>query len=171
MSYDLYLTSSGDITFEESNVIRDYGLVYDFFIASSNAFTLNIYTKTSKSAIQMPQSLTLEFYYYTLDHNKNSRYVEGDKFIQQAIKLRLSTEQGTITNDESFGSRLYSIMHSNLDDSKLLDAIVDIAKEALSDILPNANITASKIDTNYYDYHDTVKLTIKHDNKTYFYTL
>jgi phage baseplate assembly protein W len=119
----------------------------------------------------MPQSLTLEFYYYTLDHNKNSRYVEGDKFIQQAIKLRLSTEQGTITNDDNFGSRLYSIMHSNLDDSKLLDAIVDIAKEALSDILPNANITASKIDTNYYDYHDTVKLTIKHDNKTYFYTL
>lgn len=171
MSLDLYLTSTGDITFEETKAIKENGLTFNFFIAPSNSLSFNFYTKSTREVQQQPQTLCMDFYTYTVEYNKNSRIIENNKFMQQAIKLRLSTEYGTITRDESYGSRIYELMHSNLDDTRLLYEIELLAKQALEDILPNATISAKKVNSKYLDYYDTVKLTIKHENKVYFYTL
>ena len=171
MSLDLYLTSTGDIAFEETEIIKENGLTFNFFLAPSNALTFNFYTKSSRTILQNAQTLCIDFYTYTIDYDKNSRIVEENRFIQQAIKIRLSTEFGTMSKDEKFGSKIFELMHLNLDDSELLQRVEIAAREALSDLLPNAKITATKMKSNYMDYYDTIKLTIKHNNQVFYYTL
>lgn len=171
MALDLYLTSTGDITFEETEMVKESGLTFNFFLCPSNALTFSFYTKSSKTVQQNAQTLCMDFYTYTVDFNKNSRLVEENRFIQQAIKIRLSTEFGTISRDDDFGSKIFMLMHANLDDNELLQQVVYCAQEALSDLLPNAAITAVKLKSNYLDYYDTIKLTIKHNNQVFYYTL
>lgn len=171
MSLDLYLTSTGDITFEETEIVKESGLTFNFFLAPSNSLTFNFYTKSSRTIKQNEQTLFMDFYTYSVDFDKNSKTVEDKKYVQQAIRLRLSTEFGTISRDDEYGSKIYALMHSNLDDSRLLNEIELLAKYALEDLVPGASIKASKLKSNYLDYYDTIKLTIKYNNQVFFYTL
>ena len=62
-------------------------------------------------------------------------------------------------------------MHDNVSDAKLLSNISKMVKEAISDLVPDAEIEASFVNKGYLDYYDTVKLSIKINNQIFYYTL
>ena len=115
--------------------------------------------------------LQYNFYVYTPKYDKSIKTVSRSSFIQQAIKIRLYTELGTIRNSSDLGSDLYSIMHSNIPNDKLKVKIENLVKVAISDILPNATVTVYFLNTDYLNYHDSIKIVIINDEDVYYYTL
>ena len=115
--------------------------------------------------------LQYNFYAYTPKYDKSIKTVSRSSFIQQAIKIRLYTELGTIRNSSDLGSDLYSVMHSNIPNDKLKVKIENLVKVAISDILPNATVTVYFLNTDYLNYHDSIKIVIINDEDVYYYTL
>lgn len=113
-------------------------------------------------------NFTYEFFMYTPQYDKTTRMVKDKEYIQQAIRLRLSTEKGTMMGDNG-GSSLFEFMHSNLDASRLLSQISSEVKSMISDILPNCTVSAYIINSDYLNYHDSIKIVIVNNEEVYYY--
>ena len=100
-----------------------------------------------------------------------ARTVSGTSYINQAIKLRLNTELGTVRNNESLGSELYKLMHSNIPNNKLQIKLQSIVKQALKDIVPDAVIEIHFLNANYLNYHDGIRIVIINNEDVYYYTI
>ena len=125
----------------------------------------------TQTTIARYKILKYNFYAYTPKYDKSIKTVSRSSFIQQAIKIRLYTELGTIRNSSDLGSDLYSVMHSNIPNDKLKVKIESLVKVAISDILPNAAVTVYFLNTDYLNYHDSIKIVIINDEDVYYYTL
>ena len=110
-----------------------------------------------------------DFYAYTLQHDKVNKIISGKDYMQQAIKLRLNTEINSIRGNEDMGADLFKFMHSNTQQSKLLNNISNQIKEAVSDILPNCTVQAYIINSDYLNYHDSIKIVIINNEETYYF--
>ena len=101
--------------------------------------------------------------------DKINRVVNNNEFIQQAIKLRLNSDIGNIRGNETMGADLFKFMHVNTQKSRLLTQISDQVKTAISDILPNCTVSAYIINSNYLNYHDSIKIVIVNNEDIYYY--
>lgn len=110
-----------------------------------------------------------DFYAYTLQHDKVNKIIGGKDYMQQAIKLRLNTEINSIRGNEDMGADLFKFMHSNTQQSKLLNNISNQVKEAISDILPNCTVQAYIINSDYLNYHDSIKIVIINNEEIYYF--
>lgn len=171
MNFDFLLTTTGDITFEKINR-QDTGnyFEYNFHVAPSDSLMINFYTESNPLPL-MKNYFTYNFYITFLNKDKTARSVIDNEYLQQAIRLRLDTERNTILNNKELGCYLAEVMHDNVSDAKLLSNISKIVKEAISDLVPDAEIEASFVNKGYLDYYDTVKLSIKINNQIFYYTL
>ena len=171
MSYDLHFTDTGDLTFMEVSSQNEDIFEFSFFIAPSNIFCFEFNIENAEQKLYYDNSFELEFYLHKLENNKRNRFNIDDEYIKQGIKLRLETEKGTIRGNESLGCNLYKYFHSNLDNNKIIENIKNEIKNALSDILPDCTVTVHLLNTNYLDYHDSIHVVIKNNEKTYYYYL
>ena len=71
--------------------------------------------------------------------------------------------------DEDIGSNLDLYKHNLMSDKDDFSTIKDSVKEALYDVLPNAEIDVQKINTIYLDYSNSIMITIKDDEYNYYY--
>lgn len=110
-----------------------------------------------------------EFYLYKPKQDKQAVVISDKKYIQQAIKLRLDSESGTIRGNDSMGADLFKFMHSDMQASKLLTKISMQVKNAISDILPNCTVQAYSINSDYFNYHNTIKIVIINNEEVYYY--
>ena len=94
-----------------------------------------------------------------------------ESFIHQNIKLRLSTEINTVRENWAMGCDLHTIMHSNLPDKRLMATIEKMIKDSISDLLPKATVSVSLLNTNYLDYHDSIKVVIINDEDVYYFVI
>ena len=153
MAYDLFLTNNGDISFYTSDRRTTNEIFeYNFHVAPTNSLLFNFYT-------------------YIPKYNKVVRTINEDNYIQQAIKIRLDTELGSIRGYEDMGANLHTILHSNMKNSRLTKNISEMVKAAISDILPNCSVNVSILNTQYLNYHNSIKIVIINNEKTYYYTL
>ena len=63
--------------------------------------------------------LQLNFNTYEVLYDKKNRIITGDDYIQQAIRLQLETEIGTLRENETMGSDLYKYKHMFMDEREL----------------------------------------------------
>ena len=131
---------------------------------------LDVYiTSYEKINVGFSGHLKYDFYSFVPQFDKVSRTVRNKEYIHQAIKLRLNTELGTVLKSESLGTSLHEYMHSNLDSSKLLSKVTSQVKKSIEDILPNCSVSAYIINSDYLNYHDSIKIVIINNEEIYYY--
>ena len=172
MAYDLFLTNNGDISFYTSDRRTTNEIFeYNFHVAPTNSLLFNFSVENLNSNRIYPNQLLFNFYTYIPKYNKVVRTINEDNYIQQAIKIRLDTELGSIRGYEDMGANLHTILHSNMKNSRLTKNISEMVKAAISDILPNCSVNVSILNTQYLNYHNSIKIVIINNEKTYYYTL
>lgn len=119
--------------------------------------------------VEFSSNFDFDFYLYKPQYDKRSVMVNNKKYIQQAIKIRLDSESGTIRGNEDTGADLFKYMHSDMQASKLLTKICTQVKNALYDILPNCEVKAYSINSDYFNYHNTIKIVIINNEEVYYY--
>ena len=182
MKYDLLLTENGDLSFVPSNTkFKNEMLELNFHIAPTDSLRLNFNITGTNEDMEFPNgqpenlnhmfsdSLIFSFYTYTPSFDKVSRTVKNKDYIQQSIKLRLSTELNTVLYNKDLGSNLHEYIHSNLDKNRLLDYISQHVKNSIIDILPNCEVAAYIINSDYLNYHDSIKIVIVNNEEVYYY--
>ena len=110
-----------------------------------------------------------DFYTYTLQNDKINKVITDKEYMQQGIQLRLNTEINSIRGNEGMGADLFKFMHSNTQESKLLNKISEQVKAAVSDILPNCTVQAYIINSDYLNYHDSIKIVITNNEEIYYF--
>ena len=177
---DLFLTDSGDLSFLTNTFTKSSeGFSFNFHIASSESLLFNFYVENNmdeefdKTPITdreyVSDRFKFNFYTYTPEYNKIVKTVSNKGYIQQCIKLRLSTELSTIRGNTDMGSNLHTIMHSSIPDNKLQTQIERMIKESIGDILPDASVSVSFLNTDYLNYHDGIKIVIINNEDVYYY--
>lgn len=172
MNYDLYLTNTGDISFlmmDTKNV--DEKLEFVFYVAPSESllFNFNIINKNYEEII--PNSLTFTFNSYENPYRYNTKIVTDYTYMKQAIKLRIETELGTVVQNESLGSDVFNFMHSNMSNNRLETDIKRAIEKAIFDILPNATVEVYFLNTDYLNYHDSIRIVITNNEEIYYYII
>ena len=119
--------------------------------------------------VEYSPNFDFEFYLYKPKQDKQVVMVNDKKYIQQAIKIRLDSESGTIRGNEDAGADLFKFMHSDMQTSKLLTKISAQVKSAISDILPNCEVQAYSINSDYFNYHNAIKIVIINNEEVYYY--
>ena len=109
------------------------------------------------------------FYAYELQNDKINRVVTDKSYIQQAIKIRLNSESNSIRENGDIGADLYQYIHSNTTAPKLLSSISERVKTAIADILPNCTVEAYIINSDYLNYHDSIKIVITNNEDVFYY--
>ena len=138
--FDFKLTERGDLMLVESSAI-DTKVKIDFMLSKSQPVRIDFYLDNFIE--QDAKGAKLQFEINGKNEKYHCRTIEGTAAVQQACILRLKTELGDMKNNESIGSTLESIRHQPIHDTLVQNNINTIAKQAISDILPNAKITVA----------------------------
>lgn len=133
------------------------------------SITQNVVSKYTFLNLKFSGSLQYDFYIYTPPFDKIARTVRNKEYIQQSIKLRLSTELNTVLGNNDLGSNLHTYIHSNTTANKLLAEIAQEVKKSINDLLPNCEVHAYIINSDYLNYHDSIKIVIINNEETYYY--
>lgn len=168
---DLFLTDSGDLSFLTNISSKmSEGFEFNFHIAQSNSLLFNFYIDNTKVK-ENNNSFKYNFYTYTPSYNKEIMTVSSKNYIQQCIKIRLNTEINTIRENTDLGTELHTIIHSSIPDNKLKSKVEKMIKNSIQDILPNASVTVSFLNTDYLNYHDSIRVVIINSEDVYYYTV
>lgn len=175
MAIDFALNENGDILFTESTR-KSSSLQLDFLISNTNALKFDFYITDTKEQDYLPNmepDFIFNFYINNIENNKEIFLTESDEdLLFQKIKLRLNTILGTVINNEELGSDLINYKHIILNPEKEnFSKLIETVKKALDDILPNAEITVKRLNTNYIDYSNSLLITIVKDEINYYYYL
>lgn len=172
MFRDIFLTRNGDFAFSTVDTLnKNETFEFTFHIATSESlmFNFNILNKVPEEI--HPNRLVFDFYVYEPKYDKSAKVVQDSDFINQAIKLRLDTELGTVRGNENLGCELHTLMHSNIPNNKLKSKIEAMVRNALMDVLPNATIEIQFLNTDYLNYHDSIRIVIVNNEELYYYTI
>ena len=168
---DLFLTDSGDLSFLTNMSSKSSeGFVYNFHIAQTDSLLFNFYIDNTNKK-ENNNCFEYSFYTYTPEYNKEMMTVSSKNYIQQCIKIRLNTELDTIRENTDMGCNLHTIIHSNIPNNKLKTKVEEMIKESIQDILPNASVSVSFLNTDYLNYHDSIRVVIVNNEDIYYYTV
>lgn len=172
MSYDIYLTDSGDFAIASSDVnINKNKFEYIFHIAPSDSLLFNFNIENNIKPTRHMNQLDYNFYVYTPKYDKIAIAITDKEYIQQAIKIRLDTELGTIRGNEDIGTDIYTLIHNDHTNTKLRKQLCEKVKAAISDVLTNCTVSIQLLQLEYLDYHDSVRIVITNNEETYYYYL
>ena len=87
--------------------------------------------------------------------------------MEQAIKIRLSTALGSLEGNRDIGSKLELVMHEFIDVQATHINLEKLIKEAIYDLIPNAQIYVQKPKTKYTDYSTSLTVVIVDGDKKY----
>lgn len=163
---DLFLTPRGDLAIESINDSHKR-LEVNFVTSKSNALRLNFYIEDTFQKKPNKNSLSINFSIDKPEFNKEIRLISGDGYMEQAIKIRLATALGSLRGNSDIGSKLETIVHDFVDLPGTLTSLDKIVKEAIYDIVPNAEVYINKPKTRYTDYSTNLKITIIDGDKKY----
>lgn len=169
---DFLLNTNGDIMFEKSNFIED-SLEFNFLVSSYKTLSLKFYIENYNDFKYLndytPQFI-LSFNFKKIENDKSIIINENEEqYYQQQIKIRLETPLNTLLENSTIGSSISLYNHKVMTNDNTFNDIKQCVKEALKDILPNAQIQVKKIDTIYLDYSNSLLITINFKNYSYYY--
>lgn len=156
---DLYLTPRGDLSIENIDNSSNR-LEIDFITSKSNALVINFFLEDSYYKYISETALNIAFELNKPEFNKELRLISGDEYLEQAIKIRLASSLNSIAGNEDIGSKIETIIHSYVDSPNTVKELEKLVKEAIKDIVPNANVYIQKPKTRYVDYSTNLKVII-----------
>ena len=163
---DLFLTPRGDLAIK--NINNDYKrLEINFVTSKSNALGINFYLEDTLPLKASMNSLSLSFSIEKPEYNKELELISGDAYMEQAIKIRLLTSLGSLRGNSDIGSKLELVIHEFVDSPTTISSLQRIVKEAIYDLIPNAEVRISKPNSKYMDYSTTLKIAIIDKDKKY----
>lgn len=175
MSFDFKLNKKGDLLFKYST--RDTSsLQFDFFVASSNGLMFDFYIDSPNSQKYLPDLIpqfTFDFRIYSPENDKEICTVSDTEYLEQQVKIRLTSALGSIRGNESVGSRLDDYRHMLLNPDKEVGYadIIYCVEQAIKDILPNAKVEVHKKKGIYTDFTNSLIISIRQDDFRYYYYL
>ena len=177
MNYDFQLNKNGDILFKQSN--RDNSsLQLDFYVAESKGLMFNFYIDSyideQEYLNDLDPEFIFEFYIDTPKNNKEILCIENkEDYLYQQLKIRLSSALGTIKGNEEIGSTIDNYRHMllNPDKQKPYTELIDCVRNAIKDILPNAEIDIYNKPSIYIDFTNSIIISIVQDDINYYYYL
>lgn len=175
MSFDFKLNKKGDLLFKYST--RDTSsLQFDFFVSNTNGLIFDFYVDSPNLQKYLPDLIpqfTFDFFVDSPVNNKEICSVEGDDYLEQQVKIRLTSALGSITGNESVGSRLDDYRHMLLNPDKENDYsdIILCVEQAIKDILPNATVEVYNKPGIYTDFTNSLIISIYQDEFQYYYYL
>ena len=177
MYYDFQLNKNGDILFKQSDHNKNY-LQFDFYVASSNGLRFDFYVDNYINSQQYLSGLQPSFAFdFYIDVPKNNKEIlcidDKEDYIYQQIKIRLNSAIGSIENNEKIGSDLDKYRHILLNPDKENDysALINSVKEAIKDILPNAEVNVYNRPSIYTDFTNSIIVYIVQNDINYYYYL
>lgn len=176
MFYDFTLNDSGDIVFKQSER-QSEALEFEFFTAKTNGLMFNFYIDnydTQEYLADLDPHFVMDFRISNPAYNKEIKCIkEQEEYIYQQIKIRLSSSLGTIKGNEIIGSEIdrYKHMLLNPDKENQYTELITCVKNAIYDILPNAEVTVSNTASIYTDFTNSIIITISQDDLNYYYYL
>ena len=163
---DLFLTPRGDLAIKNVND-NNKRLEVNFITSKSNALRLNFYIEDTYTLKPSKNSLSLSFSINKPEYNKELEMVSGDAYMEQAVKIRLSTSLGSLRGNSDIGSKIELVIHEYVDAPNTITDLERIIKEAIYDLIPNATVYISKPKTKYIDYSTSLKVLIVDGDKKY----
>lgn len=163
---DLFLTPRGDLAID--NILNSHErLELNFITSKSNALVVNFFLEDGYENKPSASSLIINFNFEKPEFNKELKLISGDMCMEQAIKIRLQSALGSIEGNKDIGSKLEMVIHELIDNPSTLLNLERIIKEAIYDLIPNANISIEKTSTKYIDYSTNLKISIIDKDKKY----
>lgn len=163
---DLFLTPRGDLAIKDIND-NHKRLEINFITSKSNALGINFYIEDTSSLKAGKDCLSLSFNINKPLYNKELEMISGDAYMEQAIKIRLLTSLGSLRGNKDIGSKLELVIHEFVDSPSTIASLEKIIKEAIYDLIPNAQIHINKPSSRYLDYSSTLKIVIVDKDKKY----
>lgn len=135
---DFAITPEGDLVFEKAKEPSRFKL--DFRLVRNNGLQVKFHAK-NQPTIKPQAQFKLNFLYKrdSTTYYKTS-VVEGIEEKLQQIRVALTTERGELSKREKIGSRLSTVRHQNIHNNENLRLAEEYTREALADILPDAEI-------------------------------
>lgn len=169
---DFILNSNGDLSFTVSDTENEQ-LQLDFFTSQNTSLFFDFYIENLREFSYLDNlvpGLIFNFETSYINYDKEVYYSQSEEdYLLQQIKIRLSSPLGTIMGNENIGSELDFYKHKNIDQN--INSITDCIREAINDILPDAKIKVEKIDSGYFDYTNSLKITISNKDYNFYYYL
>lgn len=169
---DFILNSNGDLSFVTLDSLNSE-FQLDFFISKNSSLFLDFYIENYKDFSYLKgltPGLIFNFEISQINYDKEVYYNSKEEdYLFQQIKIRLSSSLNTILGNEDIGSNLEYFKHKNIDEN--IGAISECIKDAINDIMPNAKIKIEKIQTNYFDYSNSLKVIISNKDYNFYYYL
>lgn len=158
---DFLLTPSGDITFEMYEK-ENNPFIISFITSQTKALTINFHTDTLNIVQPKDTSLMINFSTYNPSNNKAISITTTDEYYEQQIKIRLMTALGDMKSYPSLGSNIEQYKHKIIDSADLEQDLHNEILKAISDIIPNCELSVRLKDSIYYGYSDCIVIEI-HD--------
>lgn len=176
MFYDFQLSENGDILFKQSNRSKEF-LQFDFYVAKTNGLVFDFYIdnyETQEYLNDLKPQFVFDFYIDNPDNDKEIVYIDDkEEYLYQQIKIRLSSALGTIRGNENLGSTLDNYRHMllNPDKKKEYTDLIICVRNAINDILPDAQIDIYNTPTIYTDFTNSIVIAITQEDLNFYYYL
>lgn len=156
--FDLKIDQNGDLTLLK-NERKSSKIAVEFYITNTNAIKVNFELDGFSS--KENKGITIKFDINNEEERYRFESLSNLDALKQACEIRLKTELGDMRNNTSIGSKMQSIIHKPLYDSFVIKGAEDLTKDAIYDILPNAQVTGEPIVTqSSKKYEQIMRLSI-----------
>jgi phage baseplate assembly protein W len=157
--FDFALTQSGDLVFIE-NKEKHKPLRIDFVIANAGVKKISFKIEDSLPLQKSKNGMSILFDVKETINNKKAMTINGASAKSQAIKIRLRTTLGELAERKNIGSKLELAKHKPLYLEATAATVTEYVKEAIKDILPDAEVRVTPITTTNMGYHQTMHIYI-----------
>lgn len=163
MYVDFQIDDSGDLLFTEKNNNKPQKVSFNLTHTRTQKIAINLFDCETINH-KNNNYLKVEFFIDN-DKPKNiANIVTGDDSLAQLITLKLKTTLGTLPERLTFGSKLSTFKHQNLDDSSLKNLRVYLTSILENDI-PNVNVDVQPFIDYNNGYKQTVNIAVYNSNK------
>lgn len=169
---DFMLDNNGDLSFKTLE-LSDTGLQLDFFVSDNSTLFFDFYIENNKNFSYIKNLMPGLVLHFTVDEIKYNKEIicnltEEDYLFQQ-LKIRINSSLNTIVGNEDIGSDIEFYRHKNINDN--IDLILKSVKDAINDIMPDADISIERINEGYFDYTNKLQITISNEEYSFYYYL
>jgi phage baseplate assembly protein W len=144
--FDFALTEKGDILFKQ-NTSKSKPIKICFAITNGKAIKIKLRTEDCSPLIGSDNGIKISFNNGQNENNKKAIIFYDNDAKIQAIKIRLQTALGDTAGRQSLGSKLETVKHKQLYDKNVQQQVISMVKEAIQDIMPNADVRVKPVAT------------------------
>lgn len=163
MYVDFQLDDSGDLMFAEKNSNRPQRVSFNLTNTRTQKIAINFFDCDTVNH-NSNNYLKIEFFIYNNKPKNNASIITSDDALAQLIMLKLKTTLGTLPERPTFGSKLSTFRHQNLDEKSLKNLKVYLTS-IFQDDIPNVNVEVNPFIDYNNGYKQTVNIAVYSSNK------